>query len=49
MKGTEGSPSKELKDMLKYLEDSTDRNVINEDLKEIHTLVNEIKGDEDWN
>lgn len=47
MKGTEGSPSKELKDMLKYLEDSTDRNVINEDLKEIHTLVNEIKGDEE--
>lgn len=33
--------------MLKYLEESTDENAVNEELKEIHTLVNEIKGDEE--
>lgn len=46
-KGTKGNPSKELQDMLKYLEESTDENAVNEELKEIHTLVNEIKGDEE--
>ena len=46
-KGTQGNPSKELRDMLKYLEESTAENAVNKELKEIHTLVNEIKGDEE--
>lgn len=33
--------------MLKYLEESTDENAVNENLKEIHTLVSEIKEDEE--
>lgn len=42
-KGTEGNPSHELQDMLKYIEDSTSDNVTNDDLSTINNLVNEVK------
>lgn len=43
-KGTEGNPSQELKDMLKYIEKSTEDNVTNEDIASIQKLVNKVKG-----
>ena len=42
-KGTEGNPSQALKDMLKYIEKSTDDNVVNQDIASIQKLVNKIK------
>ena len=44
-KGTEGNPSQELKDMLKYIENSTEENAVNEDLAAMHGLINRIKHD----
>lgn len=46
-KGTEGIPSKELRDMLKYIENSTLENANNKSLQEIHKFVNEIRHDEE--
>lgn len=43
-KGTEGSPSQALKDMLKYIEKSTEENVTNQDIASIQKLVNKVKG-----
>ena len=42
-KGTEGNPSQELKDMLKYIEKSTDDNVANKDIASIQKLVKKVK------
>ena len=42
-KGTEGNPSQALKDMLKYIEKSTDDNVTNQDIASIQELVNKVK------
>lgn len=42
-RGTEGNPSQELRDMLKYLERSIDDNVTNQDIDTIHQLVGRIK------
>ena len=42
-KGTEGNPSQALKDMLKYMENSTDDNVTNQDIASIQELVNKVK------
>ena len=42
-KGTEGNPSQALKDMLKYIEKSTNDNVTNQDIASISELVNKVK------
>lgn len=44
-KGTQGNPSQELRDMLKYIEDSSEKNAKSKELSVIHKLVNEIKKD----
>lgn len=44
-KGTEGNPSQELREMLKYIENSIAKNVTNREIEEIHNYVNEIKRD----
>lgn len=42
-KGTEGNPSQSLKDMLKYIQKSTEDNVTNPDLASIQQLVTKVK------
>ena len=42
-KGSEGNPSQALRDMLKYIEKSTDDNVTNSDIASIQELVNKVK------
>ena len=42
-KGTEGNPSQELQDMLKYIETTTEENVTNKDIEAIHQLVEKVK------
>ena len=46
-KGKVGKASQKLRDMLKYIEESTRENAVNDDLKNIHQLVMEIKHDEE--
>lgn len=46
-KGTNGNPGRELQDMLKYLEKSTEENVTNEDIAAVHRLATEVKMDEE--
>ena len=42
-KGTEGNPSQALRDMLKYIEKTTDENVANKDIETIHRFVKKLK------
>lgn len=42
-KGTEGNPSQALRDMLKYIQNTTDYNITNQDIASVHELVNKIK------
>jgi len=42
-KGTQGKPSQNLIDMLKYIQQSTEENVVNQDIETIHTMVQHIK------
>lgn len=42
-RGTEGNPSQALRDMLKYIETTTDDNVSNQDIASIHNLVAQVK------
>ena len=42
-KGTEGNPSQSLKDMLKYIQESTVDNVTNQDIASIQQLVEKVK------
>lgn len=42
-KGEEGNPSQKLKDMLKYIEETTDENVTNQDIDTIHHFVKKVK------
>jgi predicted transposase/invertase (TIGR01784 family) len=42
-KGTEGNPSQKLRDMLKYMEKTTEENITNQSLAEMHRLVEEVK------
>lgn len=42
-RGTEGNPSQELKDMLKYIEETTNANVTNQTIETIHNLVRQVK------
>ncbi len=44
-RGTQNVPSQALKDMLQFLENSTKNNVTNENLENIHRLMDEIKRD----
>lgn len=42
-KGTEGNPGNKLKDMLRYIENTTDENVTNQDIDTIHQFVKKVK------
>ena len=42
-KGTEGNPGKELCDMLKYIEETTEQNITNPDIAAIHEAVSQAK------
>lgn len=42
-KGTQGNPSQSLKDMLKYIQESTKENVTNGDIESIQQLVDKVK------
>ena len=42
-KGTEGNPSQSLRDMLKYMEDTTEENITNEDIHTVHEFVERAK------
>ena len=44
-KGTEGTPSQALKNMLKYIENSIAENVTDTNIQAIHNYVNEVKQD----
>ncbi len=46
-KGTEGNPKEQLKDLLRYMENSCDGNVTNEALKKIHRMMKRVKSDEE--
>lgn len=43
-KGREGNPSQALKDMLKYMEKTTEENITNRDIEAIHRIVGRVKG-----
>lgn len=42
-KGKEGNPSQELKDMLRYIESTTQKNITNQSIESIHRLVEKVK------
>jgi len=42
-KGMQGNPSQNLIDMLKYIQQSTEENVVNQDIETVHTMVQHIK------
>ncbi len=42
-KGTEGNPSQALKDMLKYIQESTSDNVTNDDIASMSRLIDKVK------
>ncbi len=42
-KGTKGNPSQELRDMLKYIETTTEENVTNQDIESVNKMVNRLK------
>ena len=44
-KGTKGDPPKELRELLQYMEDSTEENARSEGLKALHRMVTEVKRD----
>lgn len=44
-KGTKGNPPKELRELLRYMENSTISNVTNPDLQKIHQMVETVKWD----
>ena len=44
-KGTAGNPGKNLRDMLQYLENSTEENIKNKDIETIHRLTMDVKQD----
>lgn len=44
-RGTEENPSQELRDMLRYMEKTTDENVTNQSIADIHKLVQKVKWD----
>ena len=44
-RGTEGVPSEKLRQLLDYMEDTTYENAVNEELREIHRMVEKVKKD----
>lgn len=44
-KGTKGSQNEDLKQLLRYMEDSCFKNAVNADLKEVHRMVEIVKAD----
>ena len=46
-KGTEGNPSKELRELLYYMENTTEENAVNDSLKSIQQMVNLVKHDKE--
>ena len=44
-KGTKGDPPRELRELLRYMEDSTEENAGPEGLKTLHRMVTEVKRD----
>ena len=44
-KGTEGNPAVELQELLRYMENTEKANAQNETLREIHTMVEDVKRD----
>ena len=44
-KGTKGDPPRELRELLQYMEDSTEENARSEELKTLHRMVTEVKRD----
>ena len=44
-KGTKGDPPRELRELLQYMEDSTEENARLEELKTLHRMVTEVKRD----
>ena len=46
-KGTEGNPSQELRELLYYMENTTEENAVNDSLKRIHRMVNQVKHDKE--
>lgn len=44
-RGTEGVPSEELRQLLYYMEDTVYENAVNEELREIHRMVETVKKD----
>ncbi len=42
-KGTEGNPPQELRELLHYMEKTTEQNAVNPDLKQIHGMVMQVK------
>jgi len=44
-KGTKGNPSKELQELLRYMENSKPQNATNYDLQEIHRMIETVKYD----
>lgn len=46
-KGTARNPGKSLRDMLKYMEKSTEDNVTDDSIAKIHNLVNKVKRDKE--
>ena len=44
-KGTEGIPNEAIKQLLRYMENTTYENAVNEDLREMHRMVETVKRD----
>ncbi len=44
-KGTKGNPPQELRELLHYMEKTTEENAVNRSLKEIHNMVTQVKQD----
>lgn len=48
-KGTKGNPSQELKDLLQYMENPTDKNAKNPELTKLHSMVSKVKAKKEVN
>lgn len=46
-RGTEGNPPENLRQLLRYVEKTTQENALNNDLKRIHQMVETVKRDEE--
>lgn len=46
-KGTEGVPNEALRQLLRYMEETTYENAVNEELRELHRMVEQVKKDQE--